>query len=915
MPEPAYQESGQLWKKTYVRQPDLAGELYVPTFCLLPASCPPPAMVLLPDDSGVSPHREGAYAAYFASRGMTCLVVDPFSPLGLSQCLDNPRVLSLREMMSAACAAYALLIVRRRITTVGICGIGRGGLAALHLGLSRIPGFPHFTGRFSFIVALSPAAYIQLRQPVPTGAPMLIITGSRDELAHPEQAASYAERLKASSPDLSVTSSHLPGAFHAWDTLATSRLLPDAVQLPENIYYLEEDGRYTDETGIHTWLPGDIVEFMASHVHYGAHVGGSPQAFTAVCQAIDAFILRHHYGDEKTAGNSDLLLLNRLDHRDDLLLRMGRCENLQELFALVSTTFGNLPETALFRIWLCEAPGDACRACHSAMLCSSRTKCLHLIASAGHSLNSDREWNSTTGSNFEHFPYGIRKVGVIAATGEPFYVRDVSPDMPWVADPKWIEQEKIHTLLGQPLIHMKEVIGVVILFSRGTYGNHLMDGLRIIADHMAIKIAQARAFEELTRFKRQLEIENSYLQQFVNSSQILPGLIGESPAIARLKEQILHVAPTNAIVLIVGESGTGKELVAEEIHKQSCVSGGPLVKVNCPTIPRELFESEFFGHIRGAFTGAATDHIGFFEAAENGSLFLDEIGEIPLTQQSKLLRALQENEYRRVGEEKTHSFHARIIAATNRDLRAMVGHGSFREDLYYRLNVFPIVIPPLRERRQDIPLLAFSFLEHFARQLNRPGLHFAPGQMDSLLAYDWPGNIRELRNTIYRASILSRGSAVFVNLHDTLASYGSDFQGDTASPVAGAAGTEAGDMPLTPTGSGLTVQSQSPDRSEGHPQSRRGPRPEEPSAFSGTIPTGSGARPAQKPTPNSTSDEARILDMTAMREFEKQNMLRALRRSKGKIFGSDGAAGLLGLRPTTLLARLAKLGIDRNKLV
>ena len=222
-------------------------------------------------------------------------------------------------------------------------------------------------------------------------------------------------------------------------------------------------------------------------------------------------------------------------------------------------------------------------------------------------------------------------------------------------------------------------------------------------------------------------------------------IIGQSIALRQIISQIEMVAPTDANVLILGETGTGKELIARELHRRSRRKDKPLVRVNCACIPKELYESEFFGHARGAFTGAIKDRVGRFEAAAGGTLFLDEIGEIPLELQSKLLRVLQEKCYERVGEEMTRRADVRIVAATNRDLKKEVTAGRFREDLYYRLNVFPMKLAPLRERREDIPLLAAHFVELSLRELGCPRPRLTRAGIETLQSYDWPGNIRELR--------------------------------------------------------------------------------------------------------------------------------------------------------------------------
>jgi len=247
-------------------------------------------------------------------------------------------------------------------------------------------------------------------------------------------------------------------------------------------------------------------------------------------------------------------------------------------------------------------------------------------------------------------------------------------------------------------------------------------------------------------------------------------IIGQSGAWRGIISQIELVAPTDATAMILGETGTGKELIAREIHQRSRRSDKPLVQVNCTSIPRELFESEFFGHAKGAFTGAIKDRAGRFEIAAGGTLFLDEVGEIPLELQSKLLRVLQEKCYERVGEDRTRQTDVRIIAATNRDLKKDIGAGHFREDLYYRLNVFPLQVPPLRERKGDITLLATHFVELLVKELGCPKPRLTRAGIESLESYQWPGNIRELRNVIERAAIFARGGALEFDLPVTGAS-------------------------------------------------------------------------------------------------------------------------------------------------
>jgi len=270
--------------------------------------------------------------------------------------------------------------------------------------------------------------------------------------------------------------------------------------------------------------------------------------------------------------------------------------------------------------------------------------------------------------------------------------------------------------------------------------------------------------EEIQKLKHQLELENAYLNQEVLEAKAYGEIIGRSPALGAILSQIELVAPTEANVLITGESGTGKELVAREIHNRSSRKQRTLIKVNCASIPKELYESEFFGHIKGAFTGAIKDRAGRFEMAEGGTLFLDEIGEIPLDLQSKLLRVLQEGTYEKVGDDKTRHVDVRIIAATNRNLKEDAQTGRFRQDLFYRLNVFPIEAPPLRERMEDLPALAAHFLKSAAQKLNVLESRITQANLHDLQAYDWPGNIRELQNVMERAAILSNGGKLVLNL-------------------------------------------------------------------------------------------------------------------------------------------------------
>ena len=272
------------------------------------------------------------------------------------------------------------------------------------------------------------------------------------------------------------------------------------------------------------------------------------------------------------------------------------------------------------------------------------------------------------------------------------------------------------------------------------------------------------ALAENARLREELERERDYLREEVNVALHFGRIVGTSPALRRMLKRVEAVAETPASVLVQGESGVGKELVARAIHLRSPRADGPLVRVNCASVPKELFESEFFGHVKGAFTGAHRDRVGRFQLADGGTIFLDEIGEIPLELQSKLLRVLQESEFERVGDDVTRSVDVRVIAATNRNLEQLIVDGEFREDLFYRLSVFPVDVPPLRERGDDIVQLAQHFLEQTCKDFGREPLTLTRAQAENLKTYSWPGNVRELKNVIERAVILSPGKSLRLEL-------------------------------------------------------------------------------------------------------------------------------------------------------
>ncbi|MDA9533553.1 MULTISPECIES: sigma 54-interacting transcriptional regulator [unclassified Bradyrhizobium] len=357
----------------------------------------------------------------------------------------------------------------------------------------------------------------------------------------------------------------------------------------------------------------------------------------------------------------------------------------------------------------------------------------------------------------------FRDGAVHQVDGEVFWRKDGSP--------AWVEYT------STPIRDRGVVVGAVVVF-------------RDVSQRREADEKLHAALAEVDRLRERLELENAYLQEEIRIETNPRGIIGGSEAIQKTLRQVKLVAPTAAAVMITGESGTGKELIARAIHEDSTRSDRPLIRVNCAAIPRELFESEFFGHVRGAFTGAMRDRIGRFELADGGTLFLDEVGEIPIELQGKLLRVLQEGHFERVGEARTRAVDVRVIAATNRDLKQEVQRGRFREDLYFRLNVFPIETVPLRERREDIPLLAQHFLTREGKAL-KSNLRLSEGDARRLTRYDWPGNVRELQNVIERAAILSQNGRLRIDLPD----------GSGAQVLSGAARPKADARPAVMTSS------------------------------------------------------------------------------------------------------------------
>jgi len=379
-----------------------------------------------------------------------------------------------------------------------------------------------------------------------------------------------------------------------------------------------------------------------------------------------------------------------------------------------------------------------------------------------------------------------------------------------------------------PLISRGRTLGVLALGRRqdNAFDEDEVAFLGQVASQVAMAVENALAYGEIADLRDKLAQEKLYLEDEIRGEMDFEGIVGQSSALRQVLQLVETVAPSGSTVLLLGETGTGKELIARAIHERRRRRERTFVKLNCAAIPTGLLESELFGHERGAFTGAIAQRIGRLELADQGTLFLDEIGDIPLELQPKLLRALQEREFERLGSTRTKKVDVRLVAATNRNLETMIAEGKFRSDLYYRLNVFPIQIPPLRERPDDIPLLVRYFAQKYARRMEKQIESVPAASMKKLTRWHWPGNIRELENLIERAVILTRGSALQV--------------------------------PVSDLGNGS----------------------------------------ADKITP-------RITDSN-----QHEQLLRILRETHGRVGGTDGAAARLGLKRTTLISRMKKLGID-----
>ena len=407
-----------------------------------------------------------------------------------------------------------------------------------------------------------------------------------------------------------------------------------------------------------------------------------------------------------------------------------------------------------------------------------------------------------------------------------------------------------------PLIVGGKSIGTLGIGStkKDQYCEADMQLLQDVANQVALAVANMQSYEEIGELKARLEKENVYLREEIRTDHNFEEITGNSPALLAVLRKVEQVAPTDSTVLIYGETGTGKELIARAIHDRSERKKRPLVKVNCSAISAGLVESELFGHVKGAFTGALERHVGRFELADGGTIFLDEIGELPLATQVKLLRVLQEREFEAVGSNRPVRVDVRVIAATNRNLQESIRAGQFRPDLFYRLNVFPVEVPALRERSSDIPQLAMFFLARYSKKLGKEIQGISPQTLERLSAYAWPGNVRELQNVIERAVILSRGSVLELD-PDLIPGF----------------------APAEPWRSGEKTSKATPAGSE-------------------------------TASPAGAASHA----VSTLEEVERAHIIAVLNQAGGVVEGQRGAAKILGLHPNTLRHRMRKLGLKRS---
>lgn len=617
---------------------------------------------------------------------------------------------------------------------------------------------------------------------------------------------------------------------------AQHQLILDAAG--EGIYGLDCEGRITfinaAATAILGWQLEDVLGMTAHDVHHHSHADGSPYSrddcliYAALedgeIHRVDDEVFWHVDGTcvpveyistpirEDGKLNGAVVIFRDISERKETERQRADAHatlaNLQKAHQLILDTAGE-------GIYGLDAEGNTTFG-NAATAEILGWEVGEILGKKAHDVHHHSYSNGS--------PYPRENCPIYAALkdGE---VHRVADEVFWHTDGSAVPVEYTST----PIMKDGEPDGAVIVF-------------RDISKRRAVERQREEAYDEVRELTRQLEQERDYLRDEINVTVNFGEIIGESQALKRALAQIEAVAKTPVSVLILGESGVGKEMIARAIHTKSDREDKPLIKVNCASIPKDLFESEFFGHVRGAFTGAHQDRVGRLQLADGGTLFLDEVGEIPMSQQGKLLRALQEGEFERVGDDKTIKVDVRVVAATNRVLVDEIKAGRFREDLYYRLSVFPLEVPPLRERIEDIAPLAFFFLEKICRDLGRETLRMTQQHVTALKKQAWPGNIRELKNVIERAVISSTGNRLRL---------------DVAVPESSAE--------------------------------------------------------IRLPGNASSGDSANFMTNEEFRRLEKANITAALQQANWKVWGPEGAAELLGMKPSTLAYQMKALGIDKKK--
>ena len=454
------------------------------------------------------------------------------------------------------------------------------------------------------------------------------------------------------------------------------------------------------------------------------------------------------------------------------------------------------------------------------------------------------------------FPLQGSPQGLAFTSGRPVLIRKLDLNEFPAPQIKHAYNDGLRSGCVIPLIAHDRVLGTLDIASRSenAFTENDEELLTQVSRQIAIAVENALAYREISELKEKLAQEKLYLEEEIRSELKFDQIVGDSPALRQVLELVETVAASDATVLLLGETGTGKELIARAIHDHSRRQTRTFVKLNCAAIPTGLFESELFGHEKGAFTGAISQKVGRLELADKGTLFVDEVGDVPQEVQPKLLRALQEREFERLGSTRTNRVDVRLVAATNRDLEGMIATREFRSDLYYRLNVFPIRIPPLRDRREDIPVLARYFTQNFAQQMQKQIETIPTATMKALIEWDWPGNVRELGNFIERAVILTRGRSL--------------------------------EAPLTELRRVCVAEA---------PQSTP---PQDRDDIARIVEETLNALDSRK----SNDDE--------QPRKQRETIVRALAECNGRVGGEQGAAALLGLNRTTLLSRMKKLGIQ-----